>query len=113
MIERIGTTARASKVVKHNGVAYLSGQVAEGSSIQQQTQDCLAKIDALLLEAGSSRSKILRATIWLSDMSHFDGLNVIWNAWVPDGHAPARACGEAKLARTELLVEIIVDAACD
>jgi enamine deaminase RidA (YjgF/YER057c/UK114 family) len=46
-------------------------------------------------------------------MSHFDGLNVIWNAWVPDGHAPARACGEAKLARAELLVEIIIDAACD
>jgi len=113
MIERIGTTARASKVVKHNGVAYLSGQVAEGSSIQQQTQDCLTKIDALLIEAGSSRSQILRATIWLSDMSHFEGLNIIWNAWVPDGHAPARACGEAKLARAELLVEIIIDAACD
>ena len=83
MIKRIGTTTRASKVVKYNGVAYLSGQVAEG------------------------------ATIWLSDMSYFSGLNEIWNAWVPEGHAPARACGEAKLARSELMVEIIVDAACD
>ena len=56
---------------------------------------------------------MLRATIWLSDMSYFAGLNEVWNAWVPEGHAPARACGEAKLARTELMVEIIVDAAYD
>ena len=113
MIKRIGTTARASKVVKYNGVAYLSGQVAEGATIQDQTRDCLAKIDTLLADAGSSRAQMLRATIWLSDMSYFSGLNEIWNAWVPEGHAPARACGEAKLARAELMVEIIVDAACD
>lgn len=113
MIDRIGVTARASKIVKHNGVAYLSGQVAEGDTIQDQTRDCLAKVDALLQEAGSSREKMLRATIWLSDMTYFQGLNEVWNAWVPEGHAPARACGEAKLAREELLVEIIVDAAYD
>ncbi|MGB0797760.1 MAG: RidA family protein [Planktomarina sp.] len=113
MIERIGTTARASKIVKHNGIAYLSGQVAEGDTIQEQTRDCLAKVDALLAEAGSSREKMLRATIWLSDMSYFAGLNEVWNAWVPEGFAPARACGEAKLARAELMVEIIVDAVCD
>lgn len=110
MIERIGTTARASKIVKHNGVAYLSGQVAEGDTIQEQTRDCLAKVDALLTEAGSSREQMLRATIWLSDMSYFAGLNEVWNDWVPDGFAPARACGEAKLAREELMIEIIVDA---
>ena len=113
MIKRIGTTTRASKVLKYNGVAYLSGQVAEGTTIQDQTRDCLAKVDTLLAEAGSSRAQMLRATIWLSDMSYFSGLNEIWNAWVPEGHAPARACGEAKLARAELMVEIIVDAACD
>lgn len=113
MIERIGITARASKIVKHNGIAYLSGQVAEGATIQDQTRDCLAKVEALLTEAGSSKEKMLRATIWLSDMSYFAGLNEVWNAWVPEGHAPARACGEAKLAREELFVEIIVDAACD
>jgi enamine deaminase RidA (YjgF/YER057c/UK114 family) len=111
MIERIGTTARASKIVKHNGVAYLSGQVAEGATIQEQTQDCLVKVDALLTEAGSSREQMLRATIWLSEMSYFAGLNEVWNDWVPDGFAPARACGEAKLAREELMVEIIVEAA--
>ena len=111
MIQRLGTTARASKIVKYNGVAYLSGQVAEGATIQQQTIDCLAKIDTLLLEAGSNRKQMLRATVWLSDMNLFAELNEIWNAWVPEGHAPARACGEAKLARAELMVEIIVDAA--
>ncbi len=113
MIERIDTGERASKIVKHNGVAYLSGQVAEGETIQQQVRDCLAKIDDLLVQAGSSREKMLRATIWLADMSDFKGLNEVWNAWVPSGHAPARACGEAKLARAELKVEIIVDAAYD
>ena len=61
--------------------------------------------------AGSSREQMLRATIWLADMSDFNGLNEVWNAWVPEGHAPARACGEAKLARAELKVEIIVDSA--
>jgi enamine deaminase RidA (YjgF/YER057c/UK114 family) len=113
MIERIETTARASKIVKHNGVAYLSGQVAEGATIQEQTIECLARVDALLTKAGSSKEQMLRATIWLSDMSYFNGLNEVWNAWVPEGHAPARACGEAKLARAELMVEIIVDAAYD
>ena len=85
--------------------------MAEGDSIQDQTRDCLANVYDLLIEAGSSREQMLRATIWLSDMSHFAGLNEIWNDWVPAGCAPARACGEAKMARTELLVEVIVDAA--
>ncbi|CUH49126.1 RidA family protein [Ruegeria atlantica] len=113
MIERIDTGERSSKIVKHNGVAYLTGQVAEGETIQEQVQICLEKIDALLEQAGSSREKMLRVTIWLADMKDFAGLNEVWNAWVPKGHAPARACGEAKLARTELKVEFIVDAAYD
>ena len=111
MIERIDTGARSSKIVKHNGVAYLTGQVAEGDTIQEQVQACLDKIDDLLVRAGSSREQMLRVTIWLADMSDFAGLNAVWNAWVPEGHAPARACGEAKLARAELKVEFIVDAA--
>jgi len=85
--------------------------VAEGDSIQDQTRDCLAKVHDLLIEAGSSREQMLCATIWLSDMSHFVGLNEIWNDWMAAGCAPARACVEAKMARTELLVEIIIDAA--
>mgnify|MGYP006099111081 FL=1 len=113
MIERIESGARSSKIVKHNGVAYITGQVAEGDTIQEQVQTCLDKIDALLIKAGSSRENMLRVTIWLADMSDFAGLNEVWNAWVPEGHAPARACGEAKLARTELKIEFIVDAAYD
>jgi len=113
MIERIETGARSSKIVKHNGVAYLTGQVAEGDTIQDQVRGCLDKIDALLVAAGSSRENMLRVTIWLADMADFGGLNEVWNAWVPAGHAPARACGEAKLARAELKVEFIVDAAYD
>jgi enamine deaminase RidA (YjgF/YER057c/UK114 family) len=113
MIERIETGARSSKIVKHRGIAYITGQVGEGATIQDQTAECLARVEALLIKAGSSREQMLRATIWLADMSDFDGLNEVWNAWVPEGHAPARACGEAKLARPELKVEIIVDAAYD
>lgn len=113
MIERIDTGARSSKIVKHRGVAYITGQVGEGATIEEQTTECLRRLDALLVQAGSSRRQMLRATIWLADMSDFDGLNAVWNAWVPEGHAPARACGEAKLARADLKVEIIVDAAYD
>jgi len=68
MIERIDTGARSSKVVKHNGVAYITGQVAEGEDITVQTKACLAKVEAELLKAGSSPEKMLRATIWLKDM---------------------------------------------
>jgi enamine deaminase RidA (YjgF/YER057c/UK114 family) len=113
MIERIETGVRSSKIVKYNGIAYLTGQVAEGETIQEQVQTCLQNIDALLEKAGSSREKMLRVTIWLADMSDFAGLNEVWNDWVPEGHAPARACGQAKLAREELKVEFIVDAVYD
>lgn len=113
MIERIDTTARMSKIVKHNGVAYLCGQVGEGATVTEQTEDCLQRVDALLEKAGSSREQILQAVIWLSDMAHFQEMNAVWDAWVPEGHAPARACGETKLAREVLNVEIIVTAAYD
>jgi len=113
MIERIGKGGRSSKIVEHNGVAYITGQVGEGATIQEQTIECLRRVDALLVEAGSSREKMLRVTIWLADMSDFNGLNEGGNAGVPEGHSPARACGEAKLDRAELKVEMIVDAAYD
>lgn len=111
MIERIHTSDRMSKIVKHNGTIYLCGQVGAGDSVAEQTADCLSRIDALLTEAGSDRTHMLHATIWLSDMADFAEMNAIWDAWVPQGHAPARACGEAKLARDVLKVEIIVTAA--
>jgi enamine deaminase RidA (YjgF/YER057c/UK114 family) len=111
MIERLQTSERMSKIVKHNGTAYLCGQVGAGDTVADQTRDCLSRVDALLLEAGSDREHMLQAVIWLSDMADFAEMNAVWDAWVPQGHAPARACGEAKLARDVLKVEIIVTAA--
>lgn len=111
MIERMHTSARMSKIVKHNGTIYLCGQVGAGESVTEQTQDCLSRIDTLLLEAGTDRDHLLHATIWLADMADFAAMNAVWDAWVPAGRAPARACGEAKLARDVLKVEIIVIAA--
>ena len=111
MIERMHTGKRMSKIVRHNGIVYLCGQVGAGEGVTAQTQDCLARIDALLTEAGTDRNHILQAVIWLADMQDFAEMNTVWDAWVPDGHAPARACGEAKLARDVLKVEIIVTAA--
>jgi enamine deaminase RidA (YjgF/YER057c/UK114 family) len=113
MIERIDVGARMSKIVKHNGVAYLCGQVGNADdSVADQTRECLRRIDELLVKAGSSAERVLQAVIWVADMADFAEMNEVWDAWVPEGHAPARACGEAKLARPELKVEIIITAAC-
>ncbi len=111
MIERKHTGTRMSKIVIHNQVAYLCGQVGAGDTVAEQTRDCLSRVDALLEEAGSDREHILQAIVWLSDMADFAEMNAVWDEWVPEGHAPARACGEAKLARDVLKVEVIVTAA--
>lgn len=112
MIERFETGTRMSKIVKHNGTVYLCGQVGErGTSVTEQTQECLRRIETLLAQAGSSPEQILQAVIWLSDMEYFAEMNEVWDNWVPAGHAPARACSEAKLASPELFVEIIITAA--
>ena len=113
MIERLETGTRMSKIVKHNGVAYLCGQVGAGDTVEEQTRDCLSRVEALLAQVGSSPDRMLQAIVWLADMADFDAMNAVWDAWVPEGHAPARACGEARLARDSLKVEIIVTAACD
>lgn len=112
-IERTGTNERSSKIVTHNGVVYLSGQVGDGETLAEQTIDCLGRVDKLLKEAGSSRENILQASVWLSDIKYFAEFNEMWNRWVPTGHAPARACGEVKLAREILKVEVIVTAAIE
>ena len=112
MIERFETSARMSKIVRHNGVVYLCGQVGEGATVADQTRECLARIDALLAQAGSSRDQILQAIVWLADIGDFDEMNSVWDKWVPQGSAPARACGESRLARADLKVEIIITAAC-
>ena len=100
-------------IVIHNEVIYLAGQVAADpeANIQEQTRSTLERVDALLAEAGSSREHLLSATIYLRDIAnHFALMNEVWNEWMPEGHAPARACVEAHMARPALLVEICVTA---
>jgi len=111
MIERFETGTRMSQIVKHNGVVYLAGQVGEGDSVADQTRDCLAQVETLLAQAGSGTDKMLQAIIWLADMNDFAEMNAVWDAWVPAGQAPVRACGEAKLATPKYLVEVIIVAA--
>jgi enamine deaminase RidA (YjgF/YER057c/UK114 family) len=79
--------------------------------VADQTRTCIEKVEKLLAEAGSDSTRILQCVIWLADMADFAEMNGVWDAWVPEGHAPARACGEAKLATPELKVELIVTAA--
>jgi len=111
-IERQQTTPRMSQIVIHSNTVYLAGQVGDPQhDVADQTRDALARVDALLEQAGSSRKHLLQTTIWLADMADFTAMNAVWDAWVPAGHAPARACGEAKLADPALLVEVIVCAA--
>ena len=111
-IKRIGVGARMSEAVAYNGIVWLAGQVGTpGASVAQQTKDCLAEVDRILAEAGTDKTRILSTQIWLADMASFGEMNAVWDAWVPAGHTPARATGEAKLATPEYLVEIIVTAA--
>ncbi len=112
-IERHEIGPRMSQVVVHGETVYTAGQVADDGTadVQEQTRQVLAKIDRLLETAGTDKSRLLSATIWLSDISSFAAMNEIWDAWVVAGHTPARACTEAKLARADLLVEIAVIAA--
>jgi enamine deaminase RidA (YjgF/YER057c/UK114 family) len=113
-ITRIGVGKRMSQAVIHNGTVYLAGIVAEktrGQSVQDQTKEVLAEIDRLLAEAGSDKTKLLKANIWLTDMAAFSEMNAAWDAWVAQGHTPARATVEAKLAAPGYDVEIMVEAA--
>ena len=113
MIDRIETQKRMSKIVKHNGTIYLCGQVCKDAEkgIKEQTESMLEKVDELLITAGSDRKHILSATIYIKDMKYFSDMNEVWDSWVPEGYAPARACVEASMAREALLVEISVIAA--
>ena len=112
-IKRNGVGPRMSQSVVANGIAWLAGQVGDPShDVAQQTQDCLDKIDTLLSELGVDKTRIVNAQIWVADMAaDFATMNAVWDKWVPEGHAPARATGEAKLATPKHLVEIIVVAA--
>ncbi len=110
-ITRIEPGNRMSAGTVHNGIVYLAGHVGEpGGDVTRQTSEVLAEIDRLLVLAGSDRTRILRAQIWLADMAGYNAMNAVWDAWVTPGHAPARATGESKLATPDYLVEIIVTA---
>ncbi len=113
MIQRFDVGARLSEMAIHNGTIYLAGQVPDTAEldIAGQTAEVLASIDALLARAGSDKSKILHAQIFLADLADFPGMNAVWDAWVPTGHAPTRATVQAQLARPQWRIEIVVTAA--
>jgi enamine deaminase RidA (YjgF/YER057c/UK114 family) len=111
-IQRIQSGPRMSQAVIHGRVLYLAGQVgAPGEDAATQTRAVLDSIDALLEEAGTDRSQLLQATIWLADMADFEAMNVVWEKWIGGRDAPTRATGEVRLATPEYKVEIIVTAA--
>jgi enamine deaminase RidA (YjgF/YER057c/UK114 family) len=113
-IKRIGAGKRMSEAVIHGGKAYLSGFVADktvGKSVKEQTADILSQIDATLAAAGTDKTKLLKANIWLTDIGKFAQMNEAWDAWVSPGNTPARATVESKLAAPGLDVEIMVEAA--
>ena len=113
-IKRIGVGKRMSQATVYGGIARLAGFVADktvGKSVKEQTQDILAQIDATLKEAGTDKTKILKANIWLTDIGTWGEMNEAWDEWIVAGHTPARATVEAKLAGPGLDVEIMVEAA--
>ena len=115
-IRRYATTSRRSSAVVYNGMAFIGGQTAEDRTldIRGQTRQVLAKIDTLLAEAGTSKSRLLSAQIWLKDITNdFAGMNEIWDAWTAPGNAPTRATVQCALGLPEILIEIIVTAAVD
>jgi len=111
-ITRKHTSQRMSQIVVHGDTVYLAGQVGTaGESVTAQTTEILSKIDGLLAEAGTDKTRLLQAIIWLKSMDNFAEMNAVWDAWVPRGQAPARACGSADLAAPGFTVEITVIAA--
>jgi enamine deaminase RidA (YjgF/YER057c/UK114 family) len=115
-IQRFEVGPRMSQCVVHGNTVYTAGQVAQGArgaSVADQTRDILATIDKLLAQAGTDKSKLLTANIWLTDIATFEQMNQVWDAWVTPGNPPARACVESKLAHPDYTVEIMVSAARD
>ncbi|MDH4050925.1 MAG: RidA family protein [Rubrivivax sp.] len=113
-IERLHAGPRMSKIVRHCGVIYLCGQTSSGteaSDAAEQTRVVLSRVNDLLAQAGSTRERVLSATVYLRDMADFKVMNEVWEAWLPAGAAPARTTVEARLAAPELKVEITVVAA--
>jgi enamine deaminase RidA (YjgF/YER057c/UK114 family) len=113
MIQRFDVGPRMSEMAVHNGTIYLAGQIADDSAqgIEGQTRQVLASIDALLARAGSDKSKILRAEVFLADLADFAAMNAVWESWVVAGHTPPRATVRAALAKPDWKIEIVVTAA--
>lgn len=113
MVQRFDVGPRLSEMAVHNGVCYLAGQVADDSTqdIAGQTRQVLAQVDALLQRAGTHKSRILMCQIFIADLADFDAMNVVWEQWVAAGQAPPRATVQARLARPEWKVEMVVTAA--
>lgn len=111
-IVRLDQNHRRSRAVIANGMVFLAGQVADDKAgdIASQAQEVLAKVDALLAEAGTDKGHALTAQIWLADMADFDGFNAVWDAWVAPGETPTRCCGQVALADPAYRVEIVVSA---
>ncbi|GHD65279.1 RidA family protein [Jeongeupia chitinilytica] len=112
-IQRYHIGPRLAEIVVHNNTVYLAGQIADtlDKDARGQTDEVLACIDRLLAEVGSDKQKILSVTIYLADMADYDDMNEAWSAWVPQGHTPARATVEARLADPRYKVEMSVIAA--
>ena len=112
-IQRLHPAARYSEAAIHDGTVYLAGQVADDATqdIVGQTRQVLVAIDRLLAEAGSDKTRILRAQVFLADIADYAGMNAAWDAWVPAGHTPPRATVESKLAKPEWKIEIVITAA--
>ena len=111
-IQRHGSTRRYSDSVVHNGTVYLVEVPSNlDADITGQTENLLASIERLLAQAGSDKSRLLMATIYLADMADYGAMNAVWDAWLPEGSAPARACVQARLANPEFRVEIVLTAA--
>ena len=112
-IQRFNTNARMSQLVLANNFAFVAGQVADhpGAPIPQQASEVLAKVDAQLQAQGIARERIVSPNVWLSSPEHFAAFNAVWDAWVPAGHAPTRACVQALLMAPGLDVEVAVIAA--
>jgi enamine deaminase RidA (YjgF/YER057c/UK114 family) len=112
-IKRLHIGNTLSEVAIHNGTVYLAGQVSENGTqnIAGQTREILGHVDRLLAEAGSDKTRILMCQIFIADVKDFAEMNTVWNEWVAQGHAPPRATVQAKLAKPEWLVEMIVTAA--
>jgi enamine deaminase RidA (YjgF/YER057c/UK114 family) len=113
MIKRFEVGPRLSEMAIHNGTVYLAGQIAEDASadMRGQTQQVLASIDALLAQAGTDKSRILHAQIFLSDLANFTAMNEVWETWVVPGHTPTRATVQAALANPKWKIEVVVTAA--